>query len=141
MNDHISIPPSLADAYRAMCNETIFEAPVLPRALGSGLKGNLRYSGLQQGWAGNTNSSSNKSEKKLKPLTDFEQELMVKIKDKQGFDGVRFENLVPFGSPSEIKSIRAKIKKALDNLVSRRDISKRVYKIAGTEVSKYRVNS
>jgi hypothetical protein len=135
-----SIPLRAADAYRVMCNENnLFEAQVLPRALGSGLKGNLRYSGPQQGWAGNTYSSSNKPEKQLKPLTDFEQELMVKIKDKQERNGVSVDDLVPYGSPSETKSQRAKIKKALDNLVSRGELSKRTYKITGTEVTKYNV--
>ena len=143
MKTYDSIPLRAADAYRMMHEEQnkndLSESQVLPRALGSGLKGNLRYSGPQQGWAGNTDSSSNKPEKQLKPLTDFEQQIIAKIKEKQGSDGVSVEDLVPYGSPSETKSQRAKIKKALDNLVSKGDLSKRTYKITGTEVAKYNV--
>ena len=144
MKNNSSIPMSAADAYRDMCNENnLFEAQVLPRALGFGLKGNLRYSGPQQGWARNTDSSSNKPEKQLKPLTDFEQKLMMKIKDSyvhQHGLGVSVEDLVTYGSPGETKSQRAKIKKALDALVSRGELFKRTFKVAGDEVTKYHVN-
>jgi hypothetical protein len=136
---------SAADAYRMMHTEQnkndLSEAQVLPRALGQGLKGNLRYAGPQQGWAGNTSVSSKKQDKPLKPLTDAEQELIAKIKQKQGNHGIGLGDLVPYGSPSQTKPIRAKIKRTLDNLVQRGEILKRTYKITGSEMTKYFVDS
>jgi len=112
------------------------ESYSLPRALGNGLHGNLRYGGRTFN-PGLPASSPKKAGKPIKPLTDFQIQLLQTIKTKQGNTGVSVSSLISMDSgPS-----RATVKNALDALLLRNEIYKRTHKEAGSEVTKYFVNS
>jgi hypothetical protein len=111
------------------------ESYSMPRALGNGLHGNLRYAGATYN-PGLPAASPKKPDTHPKPLTGYQAKILQAVKSKQGDLGVSLDSLVGADGPT-----RAVVRDILKYLVTRGEISKRTHKQAGADVTKYFVNS